>query len=75
MDGKVRTFVSPAQTTIRLRQLQSLNISIAGFACKAGPTGFAMARTLQAVGIEIVAISSIFRLNSANSINTNGHKD
>lgn len=53
VDGKVQTFVCPAHPTTLLRQLQGLNISIAGFAYEAGPTGFSLARILQTAGIEV----------------------
>lgn len=53
VDGKVQTFVCPAQPTTLLRQLQGLNISIAGVAYEAGPTGFSLARILQTAGIEV----------------------
>lgn len=54
VDGKVQTFVCPAQPTPLLQILQALNISIAGFAYEAGPTGFSLARTLQAAGIDVI---------------------
>jgi len=54
VDGKVRTFVCPASPLRLLRKLQSLNGTIAGLAYEAGPTGFSLARMIQAAGIRVI---------------------
>lgn len=54
VDGKVRPFVCPASPLRLLRKLQSLNGTIAGLAYEAGPTGFSLARMIQAAGIRVI---------------------
>ena len=54
VDGKVRTFVCPACPARLLRKLQSLNVTIAGLAYEAGPTGFSLARIIQSAGIRVI---------------------
>lgn len=53
-DGKVQTFVCPAQPASLLHTLETLNIAIASVAYEAGPTGFSLARTLKAADIDVI---------------------
>lgn len=53
-DNQTFTFTSPACPNQLVDQLRRLGISIAGVAYEAGPTGFCLARTLQAEGIPVL---------------------
>lgn len=66
-DNKTFTFTSTASPEICVRQLQSLNISIAGVTYEAGPTGFSLARALlaQNIPVTVAAPSKIPRSVSA----------
>lgn len=54
IDGKVKTFVCRACPATLLQKLQDLNITIAGLAYEAGPTGFSLARTIESAGIKVI---------------------
>ncbi|NIN34422.1 MAG: IS110 family transposase [Gammaproteobacteria bacterium] len=68
-DSKTFTFTSPASPDAFIEQLRWLNIRVAGVAYEAGPTGFSLARALQAenVPITVAAPSKIPRSVSAGS--------
>lgn len=53
VDNKTSTFTTTASPDVFIEQLQRLNISVAGVTYEAGPTGFSLARSLQAVNIPV----------------------
>ena len=53
-DGKTLTFVAPACPEKLVEQFHHLKILIAGVVYEAGPTGFNLARVLQAEGISVL---------------------
>ena len=56
-DDKTITFTTTASPDAFIKQIQRLNIPVAGVAYEAGPTGFSLARQLLAQGypIEVIA--------------------
>lgn len=53
-DAKTFTFVSPANPETLVEQLRPLDMTIAGVAYEAGPTGFSLARALQTEQIPVI---------------------
>lgn len=68
-DSKTFTFTSRASPDAFIEQLRRLNIRVAGVAYEAGPTGFSLARALQAenIPITVAAPSKIPRSVTAGS--------
>lgn len=53
-DNKTTTFATTASPEAFVEQLRQLNVSVAGVAYEAGPTGFSLARILQADDIPVI---------------------
>lgn len=53
-DGKSATFVSPASPEQVVQQLSELGVKVSTVAYEAGPTGFTLARLLEARGIHVI---------------------
>ncbi|WP_245613587.1 IS110 family transposase [Pelobacter seleniigenes] len=68
-DDKAFAFTTVANPEVFVKQLSQLNIQVAGVAYEAGPTGFSLARALQATGfpVTVAAPSKIPRSVSPGS--------
>lgn len=56
-DGKTITFTTTASPEAFIKQIQRLNIPVAGVAYEAGPTGFSLARGLMAHNIPVTVVA------------------
>ncbi len=57
-DGQHITWVTTASPPLFTKQILSLNINIATVAYETGPTGFALARVLEAAGLRVVVAAA-----------------
>ena len=56
-DNKTTTFTTTASPNAFVKQLQRLNISVAGVVYESGPTGFSRARALMEQGIPVIVVA------------------
>lgn len=57
-DGKVETLVMPADPTAVLKLISDLGAPLGALAYESGPTGFVLARTLEAAGHRVIVAAS-----------------